>query len=93
MLSRRAWSDVCGRLWKPIVYSLTVVSLGFGIFILSSFPPTQRFGIAVILGTLIAPLAALFVLPWLATAGTSRPDPVESGAGGAGDPVQAEPGI
>ncbi len=93
MLSRRAWSDVCGRLWKPIVYSLTVVSLGFGIFILSSFPPTQRFGIAVILGTLIAPLAALFVLPWLATVGTSRSDAVESRARGAGDQAQADTGL
>ena len=72
MRSARAWSDVCGRLWKPIVYAMSVVSLGFAIFLLSSFPPTQRFGIAVILGTLIVPAAALFVLPWIATAGSDE---------------------
>lgn len=72
MRSRQAWGDVCGRLWQPIAYSMAVVSLGFGIFLLSSFPPTQRFGIAVILGTLIVPAAALFVLPWIATAGPTE---------------------
>jgi predicted RND superfamily exporter protein len=33
------------RLWKPILYSMSVVCAGFGIFILSGFPPTQRFGL------------------------------------------------
>lgn len=40
---------------------------GFGIFILSGFPPTQRFGLSVVLGTLLTPLSALLVLPWFAT--------------------------
>ena len=42
--------------------------MGFGIFMLSDFPPTQRFGASVMLGTLLASLSALFVLPWFATA-------------------------
>ncbi len=88
MRSRQAWGDVCGRLWKPILYSMSVVGAGFAIFLLSTFPPTQRFGIAVILGTLIAPLAALFVLPWFATVGNERPRPGESG----GSATRGRPG-
>lgn len=64
--SKKGWSQACSRLWKPILYSTVLTCLGFGIFILSAFPPTQRFGFSVILGTLIAPLAALFVFPWIA---------------------------
>ncbi len=68
MHSWEAWASVCSRLWKPILYSMTVVSTGFGIFILSSFPPTQRFGFSIALGMLLSPLPALFLLPWFATA-------------------------
>ncbi len=60
------WPQACSRLWKPILYSTVLTCVGFGIFILSAFPPTQRFGLSVILGTLISPLAALFVFPWIA---------------------------
>jgi len=67
MGSRQAWADVCSRLWKPITYSMSVVCAGFAIFLLSGFPPTQRFGFSVVLGTILSPLPALFVLPWLAT--------------------------
>jgi predicted RND superfamily exporter protein len=72
MRSWDAWADVCSRLWMPVLYSMSVVCAGFGIFILSGFPPTQRFGFSVVLGTLLLPLAALFVLPWLACAGSER---------------------
>ncbi len=68
MHSWEAWASVCSRLWRPILYSMTVVCAGFGIFILSGFPPTQRFGFSVVLGTLLSPLPALFILPWFATA-------------------------
>ena len=65
--SREAWASVCSRLWKPILYSMSVVCAGFAIFMLSGFPPTQRFGFSVVLGTLLSPLPALFLLPWFAT--------------------------
>ncbi len=64
--SKKVWSEACSRLWRPILYSTVLTCLGFGIFILSAFPPTQRFGFSVILGALISPLAALFVFPWIA---------------------------
>jgi len=54
--------------WRGIVYSDVVIGAGFAIFALSSFPPTQRFGLVVLAGTVIDILANLFVLPVLAGA-------------------------
>ena len=65
--SWEAWSQACHELWEPIAWSTLMVAAGFSIFMLSNFPPTQRFGFSVVLGTLLSPLAALFVLPWLAS--------------------------
>jgi uncharacterized protein len=72
---RRAQSDgqkgwnawVAGRQeqWRGIVYSDVVIAAGFAIFALSNFPPTQRFGLVVVAGTVIDILANLFVLPLL----------------------------
>jgi len=61
------WDRACARLWKPILCDMVVVSTGFGVFSLSNFPPTQRFGFAVVLGAVISVLVALFVLPCLAS--------------------------
>lgn len=62
-----AWAKACAHLWDPILWSSLMVVAGFSIFMLSNFPPTQRFGFSVVLGTVLAPLATLFILPWLAT--------------------------
>ena len=64
-----AWSKACSHLWQPIGTSLLVICCGFGIFLLSNFPPTQRFGLFVILGSATAAAAALFMFPWLASSG------------------------
>jgi len=64
-----AWSKACAHLWQPIGTSLLVICCGFGIFLLSNFPPTQRFGFFVILGSATAAAAALFMFPWLASSG------------------------
>ena len=60
-----AW--VAGReeQWRGIVYSDVIIGIGFAIFVLSNFPPTQRFGLAVLAGLIIDILANLFVLPLL----------------------------
>src|SRR5438045_4154885 len=60
-----AW--VAGReeQWRGIVYSDVIIAIGFAIFVLSDFPPTQRFGLVVVAGTIIDILANLFVLPLL----------------------------
>jgi len=40
--------------------------------VLSDFPPTQRFGLVVLAGTIIDMLANLFVLPWLGGAQSAQ---------------------
>ncbi len=50
---------------RGIVYSDVIFAAGFAIFVLSDFPPTQRFGLVVLAGCIIDILANLFVLPLL----------------------------
>jgi predicted RND superfamily exporter protein len=66
------WSKACSELWKPIGTSLLVLCSGFGIFLLSTFPPTQHFGVFVMLGSATAATAALFMFPWLASLSLKR---------------------
>lgn len=61
------WSKACSDLWRPIGTNLLVICLGFGIFLLSNFPPTQRCGVFVMFGSATAASAALFTFPWLAS--------------------------
>ena len=63
-----AWMAARTRLAKPVATACAIICTGFGMFILSDFPPTRRFGLAVVLGTFTAAIAALFVLPALAHA-------------------------
>lgn len=65
-----AWANACAQMRTPIVGAMLILAAGFGIFVLSSFPPTQRFGLLVAAGTMISALMALVVLPFLATLGT-----------------------
>ena len=51
--------------WRGIVYSDVIIAAGFAIFVLSDFPPTQRFGLVVLAGCVVDILANLFVLPLL----------------------------
>ena len=67
-----AWSNACSHLWRPIGTSLLVICCGFGIFLLSTFPPTQRFGFFVMFGSATAASAALFMFPWLASSSRLR---------------------
>src|SRR5258705_13629715 len=65
---KKGWAAwVAGReeQWRGIVYSDVIIGAGFAIFILSNFPPTQRFGLLVLAGLIIDILANLFVLPLL----------------------------
>lgn len=64
------WSRAVAQIGRPVLGATGIISAGFGIFVLSSFPPTQRFGLAVILGTAAAATMALVVLPRLAAART-----------------------
>jgi predicted RND superfamily exporter protein len=64
--SASAWNQAQRNLWEPIFGSMFIICAGFGIFSISSFPPTQRFGGSIVFGTIIAALTAIFVLPYLA---------------------------
>lgn len=59
----RAWAEGLARVRAPVLTATAVICGGFGIFVLSTFPPTRRFGMAVILGTLTAALMTLVVVP------------------------------
>lgn len=61
----KAWLQARVRLWKPILSSMFIICAGFGIFALSAFPPTQRFGLAIVFGTILASASTIFVLPLL----------------------------
>ncbi|MEY2494691.1 MAG: uncharacterized protein QOJ45_1183 [Verrucomicrobiota bacterium] len=61
----QAWLAARREQWRGIVYSDVIFAAGFAIFVLSDFPPTQRFGLVVLAGTVIDILANLFVLPLL----------------------------
>ncbi len=66
---RPAWVSARAQQRVPITSAMLILAAGFGIFVLSSFPPTQRFGTLVAAGTLISAVMALVVLPYLATVG------------------------
>ena len=62
-----------------IVAFFIVVAAGFSIFLLSNFPPTQRFGLAVVIGAAIAAVMALWIFPGLLPRGSQRAEASESG--------------
>jgi len=66
MTSAEAWEAVQRRLWKPIFTSMSLVALGFSIFLFSQFPPTQRFGFSIVLGTALAGFSSMLVMPLIA---------------------------
>ncbi len=68
------WATAVAEVGPAVLTATLIVSTGFGIFVLSSFPPTQRFGISVIIGSLTAAAAAVLVLPRLACLRSARPD-------------------
>ena len=63
-----AWVAAREEQWRGIVYSDVIIAAGFAIFVLSDFPPTQRFGLVVLAGCIIDVLANPFVLPLLGSA-------------------------
>src|SRR4051812_1665861 len=60
------WVEARKEQWRGIVYSDVIIAAGFAIFVLSDFPPTQRFGLVVLVGLIVDIAANLFVLPLLA---------------------------
>lgn len=70
--ARGRWARALAEQRRPTLVSAGIVAAGFGIFSLSNFPPTQRFGLAVVVGALVAAVATLIVFPALGGAGGRR---------------------
>jgi predicted RND superfamily exporter protein len=68
-----AWKDAREQMWQPVLGATLIICAGFGIFSLSAFPPTQRFGLAVILGTMTAATMTLITLPFAVNIKRDRP--------------------
>jgi len=68
-----AWMEARAQLWQPVLGATLIICAGFGIFSLSAFPPTQRFGMAVILGTVSAAVMTLIALPFATNLKPNRP--------------------
>lgn len=62
-----SWQAAKSELAAPVATACVVVCAGFGVFAFSDFPPTRRFGLAVVLGTVAATTVALGALPRLMT--------------------------
>jgi predicted RND superfamily exporter protein len=52
--------------WPAIISTLTIM-IGFSVFGLSDFPPSQRFGLEIVFGAFLAVVLALGVFPYLST--------------------------
>jgi uncharacterized protein len=63
------WKQALAQMWGPILASMLIVSSGFALFLLSSFPPTRRLGVLVCIGAAMTDLVVLVILPALATLG------------------------
>ncbi|WP_420429797.1 efflux RND transporter permease subunit [Kordiimonas sp.] len=74
-LSFRDWA-----VWKaaletqswPALISTLAIMIGFSVFALSDFPPSQRFGVEIAIGAGIAVLLALIVFPYIASRGGKK---------------------
>jgi predicted RND superfamily exporter protein len=55
-----------GQSWPALVSTITIM-IGFSVFALSDFPPSQRFGLEIVYGAGLAVILALGVFPFLAT--------------------------
>jgi len=68
-----SWLQARAQIMGPVLAATLLICVGFGIFGFSTFPPTRRFGFAVILGTMTAATMALVTLPLAVEALRRRP--------------------
>ncbi len=62
--SRGDWEEAIRTQAKSAIISGIVISLGFLVFSLSTFPPTMRFGTEIVIGTVTTILTALILYPY-----------------------------
>ena len=61
----KRWLHIRKLMWEPIITSMFIICSGFSIFFFSLFPPTQRFGGAIVFGTILSAIISLFIFPLL----------------------------
>lgn len=62
----KAWVQARADLWPAILGSSLIIAVGFSLFLLSNFPPTQRLGLSVVAGTVWSTLVVLLLFPIMA---------------------------
>ena len=75
------WQKARQLVWRPVTASTLIISLGFGIFGFSQFPPTQRFGLAVVGGMIISAIVVLLIFPRVAEFFTGKRSEGRGGQG------------
>lgn len=66
------WQRARELVWRPVTASTLIISLGFGLFGFSQFPPTQRFGLAVVGGMMVSAIIVLLIFPRVASFFTGK---------------------
>ncbi len=78
LLSYQGWVYGIKSQGRAIVISGLVIASGFSVFYLSQFPPSQRFGLGIVFGSLLAMLLTLLVFPHLALIGKRKSNKYEA---------------
>ncbi len=78
-ISQSAWRLALARQAWPTFISALAVACGFSVFAISEFPPSQRFGLEIVFGSLVAMVLTLLVLPQVSflLARKEKPSPYE----------------
>jgi len=78
-INQQAWRVALGRQAWPTFISALAVACGFSVFAISEFPPSQRFGLEIVFGSLVAMVLTLLVLPQVGFlfARKDKPSPYE----------------
>lgn len=80
MRSAKVWKEALSTQSRPAVVSTLAIMIGFSVFALSDFPPSQRFGLEISYCAGLAVIMALVVFPYIVRAGRQkREDEASSG--------------
>ena len=60
-----AWKQALNTQSWPALISTITIMIGFSVFALSDFPPSQRFGLEIVYGGFLAVILALIAFPYL----------------------------
>jgi predicted RND superfamily exporter protein len=64
--NEKIWKLIRDEMWQPILTAMLIIVMGFSIFLFSTFPPTKRFGTAIVFGTILSALISMYIMPFFA---------------------------